>query len=106
MAQSPKHPASEHHFLASAHHQAAAHHHLQAAHLHDLGQHEEAKEHATAAHEHSELAHKHTTTAHGHSPSGGLSFRQAKAQRFKYPAGTRIKIVAPAIRHRFSARQN
>ena len=45
MAQSPKHPASEHHFLASAHHQAAAHHHLQAAHLHDLGQHEEAKEH-------------------------------------------------------------
>ena len=47
MAQSPKHPASEHHFLASAHHQAAAHHHLQAAHLHDLGQHEAAKEHAT-----------------------------------------------------------
>ena len=28
MAQSPKHPASEHYFLASARHQAAAHHYL------------------------------------------------------------------------------
>jgi len=53
MAQSPKHPAGEHHH--------------QAAHHHDLGQHEDAKKHATAALEHGELAHKNTTTAHAQS---------------------------------------
>jgi len=34
MAQSPKHPAREHHLLAATHHQAAAHHHLEAEHHH------------------------------------------------------------------------
>ncbi len=32
MAQSPKHPASDHHHQAAAHHHAASHHHHQAAH--------------------------------------------------------------------------
>lgn len=67
MAQSTKHPSTEHHHNAAAAHQAAAHHHHQAAHHHSQGKHDEAKAHATAAHEHSDTAHKHSTTAHGHS---------------------------------------
>ena len=46
MAQSPKHPASEHHHHAAAYHHAAAHHHHQAADHHERGEHKEAKEHA------------------------------------------------------------
>lgn len=60
MAQPPKHPASERHFLASARHQAAAHHHSRPP-IFTIW--DSTKEHATAAHEHSELAHKHTATA-------------------------------------------
>ena len=62
MAQSPKHPAAEHHHEAAGHHHAAAHHHHQAEHHHAMGEHEEAKQHAQAAREHSDLAHKHTET--------------------------------------------
>jgi hypothetical protein len=43
MAQTLKHPASEHHHQAAGHHHAAAHHHHQAVHHHELGEHKEAK---------------------------------------------------------------
>jgi hypothetical protein len=63
MADTPVHPACEHHHLAAARHVTAAYHHMQAIDQHKQCDHAAAGSHADSATAESAEAHKHSASA-------------------------------------------